>query len=60
VDPRTDLDEVKKRKFLTLPGLELRALGRPALSHSEGKNKYENNINMDLTESGFVIQTGLN
>jgi hypothetical protein len=29
VDPRTGLDDVEKRKFLTLPGLELRPLGRP-------------------------------
>jgi hypothetical protein len=31
VDPRACLDDVEKRKrFLTLPGLELRPLGRPA------------------------------
>jgi hypothetical protein len=29
VGPRTGLDDVEKRKFLTLPGLELRPLGRP-------------------------------
>jgi hypothetical protein len=34
VDPRTGLDDVEKRKFLTLPGLELRPLGRPARSQS--------------------------
>jgi hypothetical protein len=27
VDPRAGLDDVKKRKFFTLPGLELRLLG---------------------------------
>jgi hypothetical protein len=27
-----DLNDVEKRKFLTLPGLELRPLGRPARS----------------------------
>jgi hypothetical protein len=32
VDPRTGLDDFEKRKFLTLPGLELRPLGRPARS----------------------------
>jgi hypothetical protein len=32
VDPRGGLDDVEKRKFLTLPGLELRQLGRPARS----------------------------
>jgi hypothetical protein len=33
-DPRAGLDDVKKRKFLTLPGLELRPLGRPARNQS--------------------------
>jgi hypothetical protein len=32
VDPRASLDDVEKRKFLTLSGLELRPLGRPARS----------------------------
>jgi hypothetical protein len=32
VDPRAGLDDVEKRKFLTLPGLELRPLGSPARS----------------------------
>jgi hypothetical protein len=32
VDPIVDLDDVEKRKFLTLPGLELRPLSRPARS----------------------------
>jgi hypothetical protein len=31
MDPRVCLDEVEKGKFLTLPVLELRYLGRPAL-----------------------------
>jgi hypothetical protein len=34
VDPRAGLDDVEKRKFLTLPALELRPLGRPARSQS--------------------------
>jgi hypothetical protein len=34
VDPRVGLDDVEKRKFLTVPGLELRPLGRPARSQS--------------------------
>jgi hypothetical protein len=34
VDPRAGLDDVEKRKFLNLPGLELRPLGRPARSQS--------------------------
>jgi hypothetical protein len=33
-DPRVGLDDAEKRKFLTLPGLELRPLGRSARSQS--------------------------
>jgi hypothetical protein len=32
VDLRAGLDNLETRKFLTLPGLELRPLGRPARS----------------------------
>jgi hypothetical protein len=32
VGPRAGLDDVQKKKFLTLPGLELLSLGRPACS----------------------------
>ena len=32
--PRAGLDDVEKRKFLTLPGLELWPLGGPARSES--------------------------
>jgi hypothetical protein len=35
VDPRAGLDDVEKRKFLTLPGLELQPQGRPARVFSE-------------------------
>jgi hypothetical protein len=34
VGPTVDLDDVEKKKFLTLPGLELRPLGRLARSQS--------------------------
>jgi hypothetical protein len=34
VDLRAGLDDVEKRTFLTLPGLELRPLSRPARSQS--------------------------
>jgi hypothetical protein len=34
VDPRAGHEEVEKRKFLTLQGLEFRPLGRPARSQS--------------------------
>jgi hypothetical protein len=32
LDLRAGLDDLEKRKFLTLPGLELRPLGRPAVA----------------------------
>jgi hypothetical protein len=32
--PRAGLDDMEKRKFLTLPQLELRPLGRPAINQS--------------------------
>jgi hypothetical protein len=34
VDTQVGLDDLEKRKLLTLPGFELRSLGRPALSQS--------------------------
>ena len=34
------MDDVKKRKFLTLPGLELRPLRRPARSQSLYRLRY--------------------
>jgi hypothetical protein len=48
VDPKIGLDEIENWKFLTLPGLEFRPLGRPARSQSlyrvhpekEGVKKY--------------------
>jgi hypothetical protein len=40
VDPRAGPDDVEKRKFLTLPGLELRPLGRPARSQSLYRLRY--------------------
>jgi hypothetical protein len=40
VDPRAGLDDVEKRKLLTLPGLELRPLGRPARSQSLYRLRY--------------------
>jgi hypothetical protein len=40
VVPRAGLDDVEKRKFFTLPRLELRPLGRPALSQSLYRLRY--------------------
>jgi hypothetical protein len=44
VDPRADLDDVEKRKFLTLQGLELRPLGRPARSQSLYRMRYPGSL----------------
>jgi hypothetical protein len=40
VGPRFRLDDVEKRKFVTLPGLKLRPLGRPARSQSLYRLRY--------------------
>jgi hypothetical protein len=40
VDPRPSLDDLENRKFLALPGLELRPLGRPVRSHSLYRLRY--------------------
>jgi hypothetical protein len=42
VYPRTGLDDVEKRKFLTLPGLEIRPLGRPVRNPSLNRLSYPN------------------
>jgi hypothetical protein len=46
VDPRSGLDDVEKRKFLTLPGLEIRPLGRPASSQSLYRMRYPGFVKM--------------
>jgi hypothetical protein len=40
MDPLAGLDDMEKRKFLTLPGLEFRPLSRPALSQSLYQLRY--------------------
>jgi hypothetical protein len=40
VDPRSSLDDVEKRKYLTVPRLEPRPLGRPARSQSLYRLRY--------------------
>jgi hypothetical protein len=46
VDLRTGLDDLEKRKFLTLPGLELRPLCRPARSQSLNRLRYPGSHNI--------------
>jgi hypothetical protein len=40
VDPRASLEDLEKRKFFTLPGIELRTIGRPARSQSLSRLSY--------------------
>jgi hypothetical protein len=40
VDPRVGLDDMEKREFLTLPGLKLGPIGRPARSQSLYRLRY--------------------
>jgi hypothetical protein len=44
VDPTAGLDAVKKRKYWTLPGLELRSLGRSARGQSLYRLRYPQNV----------------
>jgi hypothetical protein len=44
VVPRACLDDMEKRKFFTLPGLEFRRLGRPARSQSLYRLSYPGSI----------------
>jgi hypothetical protein len=58
VGPRAGLDDVEKRKFLTLLRLELRPLGRPSRSQSLYRLPYDgsyNNIICDYKLRGLFI-----
>jgi hypothetical protein len=46
VGPRAGLDDAEKRKFLTLSGLELRPLSRPARSQSLYRLRYPGFLNV--------------
>jgi hypothetical protein len=47
VGPRTGPEDLEKRKFLTLPGLELRPLGHPARSQSLYRPRYPGSSTSD-------------
>jgi hypothetical protein len=51
VDPGAGIDEGEKRKFVTLKGLELRPLGRPAGSQSLYRPQYP----CPIKYNGFVL-----
>jgi hypothetical protein len=44
MDPRAGLDDMEERKFLTLPELELRPLGRLARSQSLYRLRYPGSL----------------
>jgi hypothetical protein len=48
VGPRVGLDDVEERKFLTLPELELRPLGRPARSQSLYRLSYPGSLALGI------------
>jgi hypothetical protein len=53
------MDDVEKKKFLTVPGLELRPFGRPARSQSVYGLRYPARIELQRTESLVVSLKGL-
>jgi hypothetical protein len=55
VDPRAGLDDVEKRKFLTLLGLELRPIGRLARSQSLYRLSYLGPPNSGIHSNGNYL-----
>jgi hypothetical protein len=60
VDPRTDMDDVEKRKLLTLPGLELQPLGRPGRSQSLYPVRYPGSFGDKVLFGNRRMNTTLN
>jgi hypothetical protein len=54
VNPRSGLDDVERRKFLTLPGLELQPLGRPAHSQSLYRLRYPDSLGATVTNQNLI------
>jgi hypothetical protein len=57
VDPRASLDDMEKRKFLTLPGLELRPLSRPERSQSLYRMRYPGSQTLKCIPNVFYISS---
>jgi hypothetical protein len=57
VGPRASLDEVKKRTFLTLPGLELRPLGGPTHSSRYTDYAIPSHLYILVTKIMFKVTT---
>jgi hypothetical protein len=53
--PRAGVDDVEKRKLLTLPGLELGPVGRPALRHSICHLRYRGCYDIIYEDIFFLI-----
>jgi hypothetical protein len=53
LDPRTGLNDMEKRNFLTLPGLELRPLCRPARGQSLYRLSYPGSLAVDM---GYLLK----
>jgi hypothetical protein len=59
VDPRDGLDDVEKRKFLTLQGLELRPVARSqSLYRLRYPGSYSEN-HMDVKQTERITTTGV-
>jgi hypothetical protein len=52
---RAGLDDMEKRKFLTLPGLELRPLGRPASRQSLYRLRYSGSYGIQCSIEKYVL-----
>jgi hypothetical protein len=59
VDPRAGLDDEKKRKFLTLLGLELRPVGRPARSQSLYRLRYPGSSSYPVISLSCLFRYGI-
>jgi hypothetical protein len=55
VDPRAGLDDVDKRTFLLLPGLEPRLLGRPAVTSRYTDCAIRDSFTLSLGVSTLVL-----
>jgi hypothetical protein len=58
VDCRASLDDTEKRKFLTLPGIELRTLGCPACSQSLYRLHYPSFLYILLNINTYIHTSG--
>jgi hypothetical protein len=57
VGPRSGLDDMNKKKFLPLPGLQLRTLGRAARSQSLYRLSYRGvRMYFNISEIDIVIE----